>query len=364
MNSINATNIQWPQVRGLLALDVAIIISWVAYHQYQPVLVKQFGFTQYALELIIIQGVILFVTPPIAGYLADRVRAKKGERLPVITIGITVVSMIFMAVAATIYANPGGVLRYLFPLLVVLWLVSMNIFHSPAFSTLEIFVPKHRLPEVMVVFAVLADCAQALEPSMVDLIQIFGAPVTFVVGGVLVFGTGWYFKKLTKGAEVQSNQATGHDAGQQQETAYGKVIALGLLLGIATAFFFEVFPDWAAAKVPFLGIGSNYLITLLLIAAAVLAYPASLLVKRFGNVPTAVVGAAISMGLIAILYFSKGYLALACFVVYPAAFSIMSVGFLPLVFQYIGYKNKVLGVGLFFSALELPNSVAEVIDKL
>jgi len=357
-------SVQWPQVWSLIALDVAIIISWVAYHEYQIELIAQFGFTQQALQLIIIQGIIVFATPPIAGYLADRVRARKGERLPIINIGITVASMIFMAAAATIYANPSGLLRYLFPLLVVLWLISMNIFHSPAISSLELFVSKKRLPEVMVLFAILADCAQALEPSIVDLIRLFGAPLTFVVGGVLVFTTGWYFRKITQGVEVQHRTTETESSSQQSNTAFFKVIALGMVLGVTTAFFFEVFPAWAKAKLTFMGFSSNYMVTVLLVVAAVLAYPASLLVKRFGNVPTAVAGAVLSLVLIVLIYLSTGYIAFVGFVLYPAAFSIMSVSFLPLVFQFIGSRHKVLGVGLFFSAVELPNSVAKVLATM
>ena len=58
--------IRWPQILSLVGLDLAILISWIAYHEYQPKLLEQFKFTEFTLALAVLQGLILAATPPVA----------------------------------------------------------------------------------------------------------------------------------------------------------------------------------------------------------------------------------------------------------------------------------------------------------
>jgi MFS family permease len=109
----------------------SIVIGWIAYHNYQPKLLVQFNYTQYTFWLIVVQGIILFLTPPIAGKIGDRFRFKAGHRIPIISSGISFAAMVFMAVAFTLLSNPGEVIRWILPLLIVLWLIAMSIFTSP-----------------------------------------------------------------------------------------------------------------------------------------------------------------------------------------------------------------------------------------
>jgi MFS family permease len=74
--------IQWRQLFSLAALYSSIIIGWIAYYNYQPKLLEQYSFKDFSFFLIVTQGIILMVTPPIAGKLGDRYRFEKGHRLP------------------------------------------------------------------------------------------------------------------------------------------------------------------------------------------------------------------------------------------------------------------------------------------
>ncbi|MCS6834310.1 MAG: hypothetical protein NZ521_12105, partial [Flammeovirgaceae bacterium] len=286
--------IQWYQIVSLVALDVAIIISWIAYHEYQPKLLEQFRFTELSLALAIVQGIVLFLTPPIAGWFADKMRRAGKERLPVVNIGISTVSMIFMAVAATIFANPQGTIRLLFPFMIVFWLISMNIFHSPAISTLELFVPKDKLPRVMAIFTLIADIAQSIEPSIVDLINFFGAPITFFVGGALVFSTGWWFKKTTtRWMKVHITQEAEDVHGVPSSSNFLNVFLIGIGLGVATVFFFSIFPDWAEERLTFLqdwNWKSSYFVSLLIAFAALIGLPISAFVEKQGVLRTSIIG--------------------------------------------------------------------------
>jgi MFS family permease len=103
--------IEWKQLWSLAALYGSIVIGWIAYHNYQPKLLVQFNYTQYSFWLIVVQGIILFLTPPIAGKIGDRFRFKAGHRIPIISSGISLAAMVFMAVAFTLLSNPGEVIQ-------------------------------------------------------------------------------------------------------------------------------------------------------------------------------------------------------------------------------------------------------------
>src|SRR5260221_486406 len=62
-----APRTNWNQVYSLLALNAALVISWIAYHNYQPKVLEIFHFTELKLFLIIAKGLIL-VLIIITGY--------------------------------------------------------------------------------------------------------------------------------------------------------------------------------------------------------------------------------------------------------------------------------------------------------
>ncbi|QCK16019.1 hypothetical protein [Mangrovivirga cuniculi] len=184
-------SIKWPQIWALIFLDIAILISWIAYHKYQPVVLDIFGFSSITREFLIIQAIILLITPPAAGIFADKIWLKRKEKLPIIKAGINLVTMVFMSVAFTVFFQPDGWWRFLVPILIVFWLILMNVFHSPAFSTFEMFVPEKKYPQVMALFIVLIQLAQAVEPVIIQLLEFFGGPLTFAVGEY------WYLEQVS-----------------------------------------------------------------------------------------------------------------------------------------------------------------------
>ena len=411
MNATATRQIRWNQLLALLALDLAIIISWIAYNKYQPALLVQFHLEDFGIALAVVQGFILFITPPIAGYAADRMRNRGGSRLPVITIGINFVSMVFMVVALTVFADPNGVLSALFPLLVVLWLISMNIFHSPAISMVESLVPANKLPQAVALFAVIMGICEALEPSIVDLVEFFGGPITFAVGGLLVFGTGFWFSRVAKdilsesGSEemgthvdAEGNIREGHNHDHDHSHNHGHdhhhhdhdhdhdhshdhshspnrqtsnfllVFILGGVLGVATTFFFDIFPDWSEAQLRFVGpnasIKGGYFISILIAFAALVSYPFGLLAQKVGVRKMAMTGTLLALFAGFGLAFSTGEIAMAYYVMFPMAFAIMTVTYLPIAFLSIAKRQIVLGVGIFFSGVELAPSIVDVIQAM
>jgi hypothetical protein len=357
--------IRWPQIISLVGLDLAILISWIAYHEYQPKLLEQFKFTEFTLALAVLQGLILAATPPVAGLISDRMIQRGGNRLPVVTIGINFVSMVFMIVAVTVFVNPGGWIRFLFPVMVALWLVAMNIFHSPAISMVETFVPARRLPQVVAIFAILANATAALEPSIIDLITLFGAPITFAFGGTLVFLTGFWFVRSTKGMAAESGDEVAEERPAQSNLAL--VIGLGLLMGAATVFFFKLSPTWIAVQLKDMmpeGWTANYFASIFIMVAAVMAYPLGLLAGRIGAVKMALGSSALALLVFGGLAITVGVPALLLYVLYAVAFAGISVSFLPIAFGQLSRTQLVFGIGLFFSGVEIASSIWDIVQAL
>lgn len=358
------TKAQWKQIYSLIFLEVAVIISWIAYHNYQIDLLKTFELTSLTIEILSIQAVILLLTPPIAGHLADKLRRSGKDRLPLIKLGINLVAMVFMAAALTIFTEPGGTLRFILPVLIVFWLILMNVFYSPAIATIELFVPSTQLPIAMAVLAIMVDLAQAIEPILAEVINFLGAPLTFATGGILVFASGWYFRKTTKEITDNNADAIGEEDlnAAVDKSSFPKVFLYGVVFGICTALFFEYFPQAAQKRTSWEG---AEFISILIAVSALLAYPISKMVKEGTIKKFAWIGgsACLALGALVIYGPEASWVNLA-FYLYPVFFSLISVTLLPLAFAQLQPAYKILGIGLFFSGLELPNSIAKIVQNL
>ncbi|MBK8292797.1 MAG: hypothetical protein IPK96_19525 [Flammeovirgaceae bacterium] len=183
-----------------------------------------------------------FLTPPIAGKIGDRFRFKAGHRIPIISSGISFAAMVFMAVAFTLLSNPGEVIRWILPLLIVLWLIAMSIFTSPALSTLELFTPIDKLPRAMAILTIVSNLIYSLEPVIVDLIDYLGAPITFMIGGVAVFVSGYALKKNSLSLFANNPSRPRADFKfDTTRTNYSYIFLLGVGVGIPTTLMFNYF---------------------------------------------------------------------------------------------------------------------------
>jgi MFS family permease len=364
--NVRIDQIEWKQLWSLAALYGSIVIGWIAYHNYQPKLLVQFDFTQYTFLLIIVQGIILVVTPPIAGRFGDRFRFRQGHRLPIISSGISFAAMVFMAVAFTLMSNPSETLRWILPLLIVLWLIAMSIFTSPALSTLELFTPIEQLPRAMAILTIVANLIYSLEPVIVDLIDYLGAPITFMIGGLAVFVSGYALRtnsiSLFKGG---SPRMTDFKLDTQRSN-YGYIFLLGAGLGISTTLLFNYFP--AILETNLAGIfqwQGKWLLVVVLFLTAVLSLPASFWITTFGISKSFWWSLAINLLSIAIIFVTgSSIVTVLAIILFTISFTVLSISSLPLAIERANYFEKVFCVGIFFSGVALPDGIVESLQAL
>ncbi|MBN8577698.1 MAG: MFS transporter [Cytophagales bacterium] len=357
--------IEWKQLWSLAALYGSIVIGWIAYHRYQPKLLQQFNFIEFSLALIVVQSIILVVTPPIAGRIGDRFRFKQGQghRIPIISSGISFAAMVFMAVAFTLLGNPGETFRWILPLLIVLWLISMSIFTSPALSTLELFTPVDKLPRAMAILTIVGNLIYSLEPVIVDLIDYLGAPITFMVGGVVVFVSGYALKKNSLSLFNNPTQRPRTEFRfDTQRSNYLYIFIMGLALGLSTTLLFNYFPDRLQTTLQTITtLEGKWWVVLILFVTALISIPVSNFVSRVGTYPSFWWSFLINSIAIVLLFVTgSAWLVLLLVLIYTISFTILSISSLPLAIEKANYFEKVFCVGIFFSGVELPDGIVEI----
>lgn len=366
LEPVRTDQIEWKQLWSLAALYGSIVIGWIAYHNYQPKLLVQFNFTQYTGILLIVQGIILTVTPPIAGKFGDRFRFKQGHRIPIISSGISFAAMIFMAVAFTLFSNPSDTIRWILPLLIVLWLVAMSIFTSPALSTLELFTPVEQLPRAMAVLTIVANLIYSLEPVIVDLIDYLGAPLTFMIGGLSVFVSGYFLKKNSMSLFASGSPAKTEFRFDSQRSAYGYILLLGIGLGVSTTLLFNYFPQILetnlAELMPWEG---KWLLVVILFATAILSLPASDFINKIGTRKSFWWSLGVNLLSILVLFLTgSAIITLLVVLIFTVSFTLLSISSLPLAIERANYFEKVFCVGIFFSGVALPDAIVEMVQAL
>lgn len=349
----------WNQIYSLMALNAAIVISWIAYHNYQPKVLELFHFTELSTFLVVAQTVILIFIPAVAGWAGDAMIKKNGNSFVVFTVGISVTAMVFMCVAFTIGASGTLNLTSALPFMIVVWLISMNIFHSPANSMLELFAPARRLPTAMAMMVLTTDFLYALEPLVVGLVDWLGPVKTFAFGGFLLIVTGYFFRKTTRNASFSRDV----EDSTQGESNLLAVIISGLLLGVIAAVIKNYIPVWLNSKA-----GSTLpsyvtaiFVSLVLIVSAIAAWPLSFQVEKIGlkrSLTIGIIGASIS--LLLVFFLPNAIAALVASLISGVFLSLASVAAFPYALSNLSVKNVTIGTGIFFGSTEVADGLANI----
>jgi len=358
--SLHSTAIKWPEILSLGALNAAIAISWIAYLEYQPALLQQFQLQHLLGWLVIGKALILVTIPALSGWLADRNLNNKGKFFTVYMVGINGTAMIFMIVATLIGIGPESAFTAILPIMVILWLIGMAVFLAPAFSMLSSFAEKRQLPVAMGMIILITDMIYALEPLVVGLVQFLGPTFTFITGGVLVFGTGYLFYRLSSDEVYDRIQRTA--GARSTRTEWRTVISIGLAIGIGRAFLVEYIP-WQS---PIEGISGKELSFMLLGFAAVTAFLVSRMVIRAG-IRKVIRNTSLIMLLgivIMIVCGGNQLLFLAGCLILAVGFALVNVSGLPYLFSRISVRQTTLAVGVFLGASALTEGIFEILNWL
>jgi MFS family permease len=276
MDIVAHHHIRWRQVWGLAAMVAAIVFSWMAYGFYQPVILNQLGFTQLASSLAIIQGFLGAAIEPWVGAISDRFLHRVGSRLPLIATGVTLAGLLFVAIGLLLLGDLPIGLRWIVPVLMTFWVISMIIFRGPVIALLRQWLPIEDLPAANSMITLVFGLVSAMNPVFSRIIGFLGSGMTFLLGAViLVLGAG-----LLWSAQPRSNLGlVPIDTGTAQSLlsrtrlrkSRTKIFVVGLITGLLVNVSLRISPQFLHRTLP--AIAPEYLAAGMLLIAAGMALP-------------------------------------------------------------------------------------------
>ncbi|MBV6645633.1 MAG: MFS transporter [Cyclobacteriaceae bacterium] len=358
--------LKWREVYSLAALNAAVVISWIAYHEYQPILMEKIQITHLLDFLVVSKAIVLIVIPPFAGWLSDYILRVNGKYLIVFTVGIGATAMIFMVVATLASTHHLMDVKSILPFMIVLWLISMNLFISPANSMIEAFAPAQKLPIVIGFLFLITELLYALEPVIVSLVSFFGDTLTFIVGGVLIGTAGFIFHRVSSDEVLQRKQEllTHERQGRQSVLSYLAILMMGLHLGFGKGFLVEFLPEYFAEQFPAIGQHGDTISFILLGLSAILGFSISGWVakKKLLHIIAASY-AILVVGILVLVFSNTPVILIVASVIIAVSFTFINISGLPFAIQHLSVRHITYGIGIYIGASEIFTGILEYIYR-
>jgi MFS family permease len=353
----------WRQVWGVAALLSAIVFSWMAYGFYQPVILHKLGFHQLAESLGIVQGFLGAAIEPLAGAMSDRLLRRTGSRLPAIAFGVTLAGLLFVTIGLLLHGNLPPELRWIVPVLMTFWVISMIIFRGPVISLLRQFAPTESLPAANSILTLVFGLIGAIGPVFSRVIELLGAANTFLFGAVMLMSGAillWsnfpqvmvkvepnlvVANALTPAVAAVPDRSLHYQFSQWLENfgvGFGSGLVVNILLRVCPQrlheHLFNIAPEDIAAG--------------LLFISAIAAIPLERQVKKWGlNRSMIISSLAISISIIVGLSSNSPAISLPIFCLGGVAMGILFVTQIPWCLGRLSYRQTGLSTGLYFGGM-------------
>lgn len=341
----------------LIAVFEAIItIGWLAYEEYQPVILQSYGFSSLASVLIIMQGILGAILHPISGSFADKLMRRNASKFAVIITGAAFAAVVFMSVAFILLNQPGASITGALPIMVILWLAAMSIFHSPAISLIDHFVPAERFPQAAAKLTMAFGFIYAIEPILVPILDFIGLSATFVLGGILVLAGALAVKHIARLPIRQTHEKNTRATLGSNTLIY--LFAVGILIGFGQALIFYYIPNVVNVEatqgiLPLISDSERYL-SFLLLMAAVLSLPVSKIVRHYKAKYLYVTGFFLAIGLSAMARMDgSGLFYLAIAILAGATYALLHITLLSYALKKTGGYHSGRGIGFAYGGAAL-----------
>lgn len=230
------TKILWLPVFSLAFLNATVMFGYAVYYRTQPQLLENFGYSELAALLSIIQFGIMAVVNPMMGFLSDRLIKKYGRKFTLITVGVILAGILF-GLVALFHRSQSQWVAFVFPYLMVLWLMAMSAFNSPSVSFLSSFASAAQLPLATSFLSVVTGLMIALNPVFSDIIQFLGTAMAYLLAGLLLGLAAYLFESvLDKNLTIQ----------KPDSPATFPPVVLIFLMGLLIGFSL----NWAVSNLP------------------------------------------------------------------------------------------------------------------
>lgn len=345
----------WVQVLALALVQGAIVLMWVIYNLYLGKLLGDFGFTPvFVTGILLLENGLAMLMEPLMGNYSDRAQRWLGSQFPFIAVGVILASGLLMATAALVtFGQPVGIFRWLLPVLLVAWAISMTLFRSPALSLLSRYAFGSGLPQAASLLTVMGAVAGAMGPLANKYILGLGPGIAFGLASLILLGAAAMLRSVNRGV-----QGVHQPSGVRVRLSLGN-LALVFTVGWGTSLGFRLlmttFPK-VLKTIPDLNVGLT--MGMIFIALAITAIPAGNVARKLGNRQAILVGlVGLAITLSAMSWVGQTWAAVGIAIAIGACLSLVNNGTLPFALSMVPAQKAGLGTGMFFSGGALATSL-------
>jgi hypothetical protein len=352
------STILWRYIWGLSALLAAICLSWMAYGFYQPRILSDLGFIRLSTQLGIVQGILGAVLEPVVGGLSDQTLKRFGSRLPQITIGVTLAGLLFVSVALLLQAQLQGLLRWLIPMMMTLWVMAMIVFRGPVIALLQQAAPLAALPRANVVLAAVFGTVGSLEPLLNQFLQQVGASITFLLGAIaLVSGAATLYLNLPAQPLFPEIQV------QRSRVAFkslGLIFLAGVGIGLEQNLLLRSFPPQLQQHYP--GLNPALITSAILLIAALSAFPLERLTTKLSIRLLLLMGIALTPLSLGLGFVATDLLTAVLLILLSGiAFGLILISQIPFILGIFPPDRAGLSTGLFFGGIGAATALLSIL---
>lgn len=338
----------------MAAVQAAIALMWVIYNVYLPALLAQFGFPlTVATAILIGENLLSSLIEPVMGSVSDRMQQSIGTRLPLISLGVIVASACFIAIptVAVLGGTLTGVFRWILPVMLVAWALTMSLFRSPVLSLLGQYAFATQLPQAASILTLMGAMVGAMAPFSSRLILQLGPAPTFTIGSLVLLAAVAILRTVHSSSHFVPIVSPSIEPPVQPKLSpvrLALVFAVGLTVTVGFRLLMQTFPKVLQAEMP--EANAPLILGLISIAIVLAAIPCGILSTRIGGATAMLTGlGSMAIGLALLLFVkSVGFAALLA-IGLGIAFSLVSNGSIPFALSMVPAKKAGLGTGIFFS---------------
>jgi MFS family permease len=351
----------WVQVWALAAIQGAIILTWVIYNLYLVTLLVQFGFPkELATGILIIENVLAAVMEPLMGNFSDRVQRWVGTRFPLIAFGVIISSACFIGVPTVlVFGSSNTPIRWLLPIIMIAWALSMSVFRSPALSLLGRYAFATNLPQAASILTLVGSLAGAMAPLSGDFILALGPLAAFSIGSFVLLGAAGALRLVNPTATITSeglSPAISNPVINISFVRLGLIFGTGMGVSLGFQLLMKTFPLILKIQVPTANIGMT--LGGIFMALALSAIPSGNLATRLGNRQAMLLGLVLMVILFGLMVLIRNNLMAAIVALsLGASYSLVANGTIPFALSMVPPEKGGLGTGIYFSGAVVASSI-------
>jgi MFS family permease len=356
------TRTLWLQVWGLAGLVGAIIFSWMIYSVYQQKILQKLDFVELAGWLGIIQGLLATIIEPFVGRFSDRIQQRLGNRLFIITVGVTLASLSFVILSLLIGENWHQGRRWLVPMLMSVWVISIILFRSPAIALLTQFTPVSELPQASAVLVFIFGFVSAIWPLLKHFINDISVSLAFLLGAIALVMGGYILRSLTPVHTWKPDFVNEDVPANAPNLLLILIFVVGLGVGLELNLLMSIFPQELQAQFP--GVRLQFITSGIFFVCAIASVIFGEWTAQIGANKAMLLGLGGMTGLMGLALLNDiNTLVVAYIGGFGISLSLICVSMIPFCLAKVPQHQAGLAIGLYFSGTAGATTLVAILIK-